>query len=723
MSQPLRPLLPAAESSGSRASGSPESPGGGTRPSKRAPTKAACEACRKRKSKARRSRFEQCSAERPRCSICIERNTPCEYKTLPTETHLTAQKRRMTTLQSRCDTFEALYHIIKAKEEDEAINIMQRIRAGTEIETIVKAVHEGDPLLQLSVRPEVRYRYEFPYKREMPLSLRSSAWSNPYLASNLYEKTYGSDLRDGAAEEVASKPGIDDQWRMYLTPYHAVELLDSRLVLLEVAPWTKVPASNSLLRALLEIYFIFEYPFHPFFHKDLFLDDMVSGRQRYCSPLLVNAVLAAAWHGYHAMQTRAEYWRPDNLGYRFLAEAHRLLEREQGLAKITTAQAACIMNVTHWLNGVDALGWSLLQKSINMAQQLSLFSPSPESDPMWQKAAAITSWSIFNWQALQCYHMFQSPILAAPPSHDLPDPDLDASIYGEVYIKYPGSEQQLRMNHGHVFRAVSEFRSILNAVASEAHSGGGKKLPSARVHYYWRSIANWYERLPTCLTSKNIALPSHLKVHMHMHVLLIGIFEPFEHLSRSVPPGDPLNPGTIVAQSKASLETLVRLYYLRHGFESYDPTMVLFVSLLAWSSLRDHRKMQAERNSPHIDAVLSTLVLCAKSLWDQGNNYFLSEVIFRLFKSCLPSKDEVRLLREVVEADEDASRIRLMIQEVRSTWPVGIFSTAAASIEESRLSRFIAWCEQTLEDPMQRWAFRNSDPPESPDAAWIRYTD
>lgn len=41
--------------------------------------------------------------------------------------------------------------------------------------------------------------------------------------------------------------------------------------------------------------FMFEYPFHPFFQKDLFIDDMLNGRRRFCSPLLVNAVLAAAW--------------------------------------------------------------------------------------------------------------------------------------------------------------------------------------------------------------------------------------------------------------------------------------------------------------------------------------------------------------------------------------------------------------------------------------------
>lgn len=69
------------------------------------------------------------------------------------------------------------------------------------------------------------------------------------------------------------------------------------------------------------------------------------------------------------------------------------------MAKITTVQAASIMSITLTMNGLDALCWPLLQKSIEMAQQLGLFSPSPESDPIWEKAAAITSWAIFNWQA------------------------------------------------------------------------------------------------------------------------------------------------------------------------------------------------------------------------------------------------------------------------------------------------------------------------------------
>jgi hypothetical protein len=208
---------------------------------------------------------------------------------------------------------------------------------------------------------------------------------------------------------------------------------------------------------------------------------------------------------------------------------------------------------------------------------------------------------------------------------------------------------------------------------------------------------------------------------MHMHVLVLRLFEPVEHITKTS--GELPDPSQIVMQSKAALETLIRLYYLRHGFEAYDPAMILFVSLLGWSALREYRKMTLEPDhQPHLEAVLSTLVLCAKFMRDQGSNHFLPEVVFHLFRSSMPSKNEARLLQEISETDEQASRVSLMVQEVRSEWPVGIFSLAKVSVEDARLNRFLAWCDQTMEDPLQRLVIlQNQDPPDSPDAGWTRY--
>jgi hypothetical protein len=175
---------------------------------------------------------------------------------------------------------------------------------------------------------------------------------------------------------------------------------------------------------------------------------------------------------------------------------------------------------------------------------------------------------------------------------------------------------------------------------------------------------------------------------MHLHVLLICIFEPYEN--GDGPSNADSSPSQIVAQSKACFETLLRLYYLRHGFESIDTTLLQFIPMLAWSSLRDYIKMK-NTGHEHEDAMRSTVILCGKGLWDQGRNYFIAEVIYRLFEKSLPSKEEVQLLRDATDVDQEDDGLAQIVREVRSSWPIGVFSAAKANVEQSRLGRFIRY--------------------------------
>lgn len=225
--------------------------------------------------------------------MCIERQTSCEYTTLPTESHLTAQRRRLSDFQIRNESYETLFAIIRNRQTDEANLIFQRIRAGADVESVLKSIQDGDLLLQLALRPEWRYRYRFPGRRhEMPSYL--DVWPNPYLGSRLHEKSLVSQSQQHTLVQDVSNVE-DEAEHVYLAPYHAVEMVDLRLSSVDVTKWTAVSSNKALLRALLEIYFIFEYPFHPAFHKDIFLDAMIARDGRFCSSLLVNAVLAAAW--------------------------------------------------------------------------------------------------------------------------------------------------------------------------------------------------------------------------------------------------------------------------------------------------------------------------------------------------------------------------------------------------------------------------------------------
>lgn len=79
---------------------------------------------------------------------------------------------------------------------------------------------------------------------------------------------------------------------LYLKPYHAAELVEPLLSSVKPSLWTSVCSDDELMRRLLSVHFLYQYPTFTAFHKDYFLKDMAAHRQNFCSTLLVNAVLA-----------------------------------------------------------------------------------------------------------------------------------------------------------------------------------------------------------------------------------------------------------------------------------------------------------------------------------------------------------------------------------------------------------------------------------------------
>jgi hypothetical protein len=169
--------------------------------------------------------------------------------------------------------------------EREGIEVLSRIRAGKEVDEILRELKQGSLLAQLSVVPETRRRYELPYLPRMPDFVITP--NNPYLGSLVYDAIF-----DPASPPLLLEAGKASD-APYLTPYHASELIEPLLPKVTASSWTYVTTDDQLLRKLLGAYLLQQHPVFPAFHKDLFLEDMVTGHHgRFCSRLLVNSVLA-----------------------------------------------------------------------------------------------------------------------------------------------------------------------------------------------------------------------------------------------------------------------------------------------------------------------------------------------------------------------------------------------------------------------------------------------
>ena len=195
---------------------------------------------------------------------------------------------------------------------------------------------------------------------------------------------------------------VNEDLSPFVKPYHAAEMVDARLPQLVARKWTTVISDDELLRQLLNAFFLHCHPWIAAFHKDYFLDDMTTGRSRFCSPLLVNAVLAVACYASHDIRNSNEFWIPKSLGYQFAAEARRLREVEIAVGKnrLMTVQAGYLLTVVNNANGMDRIGLLYLIKALAMARELQIFKAPPSTmDERMQNARAFTAWGLFCWQA------------------------------------------------------------------------------------------------------------------------------------------------------------------------------------------------------------------------------------------------------------------------------------------------------------------------------------
>lgn len=273
----------------------------------------------------------------------------------------------------------------------------------------MRQVKDGDLPLQPAWAPETRLHYEFPYSTSMPAALLSP--DNPYLGSTIFEVT--SHALPLSAEQTEA--WVSGSETIYMTPYNIAELMDPYIPNIQISKWTSVETDDKLLRALLRAYFLHDYANYTCFHKDIFLQAMRDSDTRFCSPLLVNAVLAEACvghknptthrstkspsqHSYRKATHRAQFWRPETLGYRFLAEAKRLWELESGKCKLTTLHAAMVLHVIYTMNGMDQVGISYLLQSVQLAQHLKLFAPE-QTEGRTKTSRVFTAWALYRWQS------------------------------------------------------------------------------------------------------------------------------------------------------------------------------------------------------------------------------------------------------------------------------------------------------------------------------------
>jgi hypothetical protein len=563
--------------------------------------------------------------------------------------------------------YEELFDLLRTARDQDALDILRRIRQGHDINTTVRKVKEANPVAQLSLVPETRRWYQFPHRPSFPRFLDVA--DNPYLSSHMYRAT----IRDSSVPQVQTSDRQSTlNEALYTTPFHAAKMVDPYLWDIKAARWTNVTNDNQLVSELLNSYFLHHYTIYMGFHKDYFLEDLANGRTQFCSPLLVNTLLAAACHTATSIPDRAKFWSPQNLAYQFLAEARRLWEMQDGESSLTAIQAAIVLNIIYDCDTMDKIGRSYLLQAVAMAHDLQLFKSSTDKamSKKMQWARSFTAWCLFAWDAMHSFHYRLSPLFDEAPESPLPSAREHPSWYPEIYVKYPLDNTVVSIGFGPAMKAMVDLQHIAHDVARYYWSGYSQ--PANDPSPFRCQLDDWLHNLPESLTFSNIILPMHLRIHLEYYSILVSLIQ-VQRDTRPVPSsespaGSANQDDGEVGSQYIRIETLIRLYYMHHNLEIFDPYLIVNLLMLGNHvvDILDTAKLQADDR----DFYRSTLVLCARGLYAQGKNSYISKMVYLMLRNRMQIRDHGLL--ETYVQDEPSADQESIIGYNRSNYPVPI---------------------------------------------------
>jgi len=185
------------------------------------------------------------------------------------------------------------------------------------------------------------------------------------------------------------------------------------------AAWTDISDDSSLVQHLLALYFCWEYPTFASLSKEHFLEDFRDGTHRFCSSILVNALLALGCRFSS---------QPTALGDDFFNECQRLLFlNNDNHHNLTTVQALGIMAIREASCGRSSNSSHYSGQSMRLAIEMGLYQVQPELDKdelavraatFWGSFALDHAWSLTAGSLPQCSYL---PPLPAEPEiiHDI----------------------------------------------------------------------------------------------------------------------------------------------------------------------------------------------------------------------------------------------------------------------------------------------------------------
>ena len=380
----------------------------------------ACIACRRRKSKVSspfpsptlpypagpRIRLtkefnDQCDGNTPSCAACSSvYGTECVYDPNSDHRRKGVYKKDIDNLKTRNSTLQTLIQAILNYPENEVPDLVKQIRTCESLDDVAESILARDngagdddradeaPINENGT-PSGVPKFEKELSGKMgKLRLDNGSVSIIGGTSNLiFVGESGTDGEDGGSSTEDSEQYEEHEYA--------------------ITSWTEVTDDPDLVVHLLNMYFAWHYTYFTTLSRSLFYRDFQRGKTghdakrktEYCTPLLVNAMLALGCHFTTWPSARADPQDSATAGDHFFREAKRLIleNDEHENPRLATVQAFALMSVREAGCGREARGWVYSGMSFRMAYDLGLNidSGSNNLDETEIDARRVTIWGCF----------------------------------------------------------------------------------------------------------------------------------------------------------------------------------------------------------------------------------------------------------------------------------------------------------------------------------------
>ena len=268
---------------------------------------------------------------------------------------------------------------------------------------------------------------------------------------------------------------------------------------------------------------------------------------------------------------------------------------------------------------------------------------------------------------MHSFHYRLSPLFDEAPECPLPSAHDHPSWYPEIYVRYPLDNTIVFIGFGPSMKAMVDLQHIAHNVSRYYWSGTSQ--PANDPSPFRLQLDAWVRGLPEPLTFSNVILPMHFRIHLEYYSILVSLIQ-VQRDTMPIPSSEPhsnQNDGEIGRQY-VRIETLIRLYYMHHNLEIFDPYLVVNLLMLGnyVVDILDATTLQVD----DIELHRSTLILCARGLCAQGNNSYISTMVYLMLRNRMKTRDHALL--ETYVHDEPSTDQESITEYNRSNYPVPI---------------------------------------------------